>query len=177
MSKLNGKKIAILTEDGFEEVELTSPKKALENEGATVHIVSPKKDKVRAKQGDEWSTDYPVDVVLGQANPLDYDALVLPGGVINPDKLRINENALNFIKGFANANKPIASICHGPQTLIDAELVHGKKMTSVTAIKKDLINAGVDWIDQSVVVDQNFISSRTPEDLPDFNSKIIEILL
>lgn len=176
MSALADKRIAILTEDGFEEVELTSPKEALEKEGAKVDIVSPQAEKVRAKEGDEWTKDYPVNVNLSNANEDDYDALVLPGGVINPDKLRINNEALSFVKSFFENGKLVAAICHGPQILINAETVKDKRITSVEAIKVDLINAGSKWEDSEVVYDNGLITSRTPDDLPAFNAKIIEVL-
>lgn len=176
MNTLQNKKVAILTEDGFEEVELKSPLEALKNAGATVEIISPKKDKVRAKEGDEWSKDYPVDLSLSNANVEDYDALILPGGVINPDKLRVNDEAIDFVKSFFEKNKLVAAICHGPQVLINAEVVKGRKLTSVEAIKADLINAQSEWEDSEVVYDQNLITSRVPKDLPAFNKKIIEVL-
>ena len=174
MKNLEGKRIAILTEDGFEKVELTSPKEALEAAGAKVDIISPQSQKVRSKTGDEWGESLNVDITLSNADPNEYHGLVIPGGVINPDKLRVNEAALNFIKSFSNAGKHIASICHGPQVLIDSELVAGKKMTSVAAIKKDLINAQAQWEDTEVVTDGGLTTSRTPDDLPAFNQRIIE---
>src|SRR5690606_28942466 len=130
MGKLNGKRIAILTEDGFEQIELTSPKEALKNEGAQVDIVSPREKVVRSKKGDEWDDEYAVDMPLNQARVDDYDGLLIPGGVINPDKLRTNERALSFVRDFFTAGKPVAAICHGPQVLIDAEVVEGRKLTS-----------------------------------------------
>ncbi|GGC28839.1 glutamine amidotransferase [Parapedobacter defluvii] len=172
--ELKDRKVAILTADGFEEIELTSPRDAIQLAGGVTHIVSPKRDIVRAKKGNEWSLDFDVDVPLDQANPADYDALLLPGGVFNPDKLRVNEQALDFVKAFFEAGKPVAAICHGPQVLIDAEVVEGRKMTSVKNIRKDLINAGALWEDSAVVVDQGLVTSRTPDDLPDFNEKVIE---
>lgn len=171
---LKNRNIAILTEDGFEEIELSSPRKALDEAGATTHIVSPHKDKVRAKEGDEWTKDYIVDKTLEETSAEDYDALMIPGGVINPDKLRVNEKALAFVKAFFAAGKPVAAICHGPQVLIDAEVVKGRSLTSVKAIRKDLINAGANWEDEEVVADQGLITSRTPKDLPAFNKKIVE---
>lgn len=174
MEKLKDKKIAILVADGFEEIELSSPKEALENAGAKTVIISPSTDKVRSKQSDEWSSDYPVDVNLQEAEEDKYDALLLPGGVINPDKLRTNKSAIALLNAFWERNKPIAAICHGPQLLINADLVRGKKMTSVEAIKMDLINAGADWEDSAVVVDDGLITSRTPDDLPEFNKAIIK---
>jgi|SRR5690554_689169 len=175
MEKLKGKKIAILTENGFEEIELTSPRQALLEEGAEVHIVSPQTEFVRAKSGDEWSKNYKVDTELQTAAVNDYDALLIPGGVINPDKLRTNEKAISFVKGFFEENKPVAAICHGPQVLINAAVIDGKKMTSVNAIKLDLINANAQWEDKEVIEDQGLITSRTPEDLPAFNEKIVEV--
>jgi protease I len=174
MEELTDRKVAILTADGFEEIELTSPRDALQLAGATTHIVSPNKDVVRAKKGYEWSLDFDVDVPLEHANPDDYAALLIPGGVINPDKLRVNEKALDFVSAFFKAGKPVAAICHGPQVLIDAEVVKGRKMTSVKNIRRDLINAGALWEDSAVVVDQGLVTSRTPDDLPDFNEKVIE---
>lgn len=174
MGNLTGKTIAILTEDGFEEIELTSPKEALEKAGADVKIISPKSGTVRAKEGDEWKGDYTVDIELQYASPGDYDGLLIPGGVIHPDKLRTNSDALGFIRSFFDHGKPVAAICHGPQVLINAEVVEGRKMTSVDAIKVDLINAGTHWEDSEVVVDQGLVTSRTPKDLPAFNKKIVE---
>lgn len=174
MESLKNRKIAILTEDGFEEIELTSPREALVDAGATVELVSPKKDVVRSKEGDDWKAEFKVDRVLETVSADDYDALLIPGGVINPDKLRVNEQALSFVRDFFKSGKPVAAICHGPQVLIDAEVVEGRKLTSVAAIKKDLINAGAEWEDSEVVNDHGFITSRTPEDLPAFNAKIIE---
>ena len=174
MGTLSERKIAILTEDGFEEVELTSPKKALLDAGATVHVVSPKRGSVRAKEVDEWKGEYPVDKNLSEISANDYDGLLLPGGVVNPDKLRTNEEALSFVKDFFRAGKPVAAICHGPQILIDAEVVEGRKVTSVAAIRRDLINAGAQWEDSEVVTDEGLVTSRTPQDLPAFNSKIVE---
>ena len=174
MSTLNGKKIAILATDGFEQVELTQPKQALEEAGATVHIVSPKSDSIKGWDETDWGESFDVDVSLDQANADSYDALVLPGGQINPDKLRAEDKAVQFVRQFGQQQKPIAAICHGPWTLIEAELVRGKKMTSFPSIKTDLKNAGADWVDQEVVVDQGIITSRNPDDLPAFNETIIK---
>lgn len=173
MATLTGKTIAILTENGFEEVELTAPKKALEDAGATVHIVSPQK-KVRAMKEKEWSIELPVDVNIADAKVEDYDGLMIPGGVINPDLMRINEDCVAFVQSFFHANKPVAAICHAPQLLIEAGVVDGKKLTSYPSIKKDLMNAGADWVDEEVVVDNGLITSRSPKDLPAFNKKIVE---
>ena len=174
MSTLNGKKIAILATDGFEQVELTQPKQALEEAGATVHIVSPKSDSIKGWDETDWGESFDVDVSLDQANADSYDALVLPGGQINPDKLRAEDKAVQFVRQFGQQQKPIAAICHGPWTLIEAELVRSKKMTSFPSIKTDLKNAGADWVDQEVVVDQGIITSRNPDDLPAFNETIIK---
>ncbi|HEY4539973.1 MAG TPA: type 1 glutamine amidotransferase domain-containing protein [Faecalibacter sp.] len=169
------KKVAILTEKGFEEIELTSPKQALEDAGFTTAVISPQQGKVKAKSGDDWSKDYSVDVQLSDAKAEDYDALLLPGGVINPDLLRVNDEAIQFVRHFFEKGKPVAAICHGPQTLINAEAVKGKKMTSVEAIALDLKNAGALWEDSEVVEDQGLVTSRVPKDLPAFNQKIVEI--
>lgn len=173
--KLKTKKVAILATVGFEEDELTSPKKELENNGATVHIVSDK-DKltswVHTHWGDEFSADKKVDAVSVD----DYDLLLLPGGVINPDKLRRNKTAVKFVKEFMESGKPVASICHGPQMLIEAGVVEGKEMTSFHAINTDLKNAGANWKDEAVVTDENLITSRSPADLPQFNQKVVEYL-
>ena len=174
MKSLEGKKVAILTETGFEEVELTSPKQALEEAGAEVHIVSPQKQRVKAWDHDHWSIELDVDKNIDDVNETDYDALVLPGGVLNPDKLRTNENAVKFVKDFVEAGKPVAAICHGPQTLIETGLLEGRTMTSYPAIKTDLINAGVDWVDREVVIDNGLVTSRSPKDLQAFNKKMIE---
>jgi len=174
MGKLSGKKVAILTENGFEEVELTSPKKALEDAGATVVIVSPQKGKVKAWNHDHWSIELPVDVQLPAANAEDYDALVIPGGVLNPDQMRMNKDCVAFAQEFLEASKPVAAICHGPQLLIETKMISGREMTSYPSIKTDLINAGVSWHDQEVVVDNGLVTSRSPKDLPAFNKKMIE---
>jgi len=174
MKSLQGKKVAILTENGFEEVELTSPKQALKEAGAEVEIVSPQKDKVKAWDHDHWSIELEVNRHIDDAKETDYDALVLPGGVLNPDKLRTNENAVAFVKDFIEAGKPVAAICHGPQTLIETGLLEGRTMTSYPSIKTDLINAGADWIDREVVVDNGLVTSRSPKDLDAFNEKMVE---
>lgn len=175
MTKLKNKKIAILVADGFEEIELSSPKKALEDAGAKTYIISPSDGHVRSKSGDEWSKDYTVDIALQEAEENEYDALLLPGGVISPDKLRTNKTAIALINAFWERDKPIAAICHGPQLLINADLVRDKKMTSVEAIRVDLINAGADWEDLEVIIDERLVTSRTPEDLPAFNKAIINV--
>jgi protease I len=174
MEKLKGKTVAILTENGFEEVELTSPKEALEEAGATVHIVSPQKNKVRGWNHDHWSIELSVDKNLSDAKADDYDALMLPGGVLNPDKLRRNKEAIEFAKDFLETGKPIAAICHGPQLLIETNLLEGRDMTSFPSVQTDLKNAGVNWHDREVIVDNGLVTSRSPEDLKAFNKKMIE---
>jgi protease I len=164
MKKLNDIKIALLTENGFEQVELTRPKSALENAGAKVDVISPQHGKVKA-----W--DKTADV-----KPADYDALVLPGGVMNPDKLRQNGDAVNFVKEFLQSGKPIAAICHGPQILIETGLLKGKTMTSFPSLKTDLRNAGVNWVDKEIVHFDNLITSRKPADLDAFNEELIKTL-
>jgi protease I len=174
MQTLNGKKVAILVEDGFEQIELTSPKQALEQAGATTHIISPKRDKVKGWDETKWGQEFPVDAPVEQANANNYDALLLPGGVMNPDKLRINKSAVQFVRSFFDQGKPVAAICHGPWPLIEANVVKGRKMTSYPSLQSDLKNAGANWVDQEVVVDQGLVTSRNPDDLPAFNRKMIE---
>ncbi len=174
MANLSNKKVAILTENGFEEVELTSPKKALEDAGITVDVISPQQEKVKAWNQDHWSIEVPVDVNLSDANADDYDALVLPGGVMNPDKLRQNKAAVDFAASFLNAGKPIAAICHGPQLLIETGLLQDRELTSYPSLQTDLRNAGATWHDQEVVTDNGLVTSRTPKDLPAFNQKMLE---
>lgn len=174
MPNLSNLTIAILTEEGFEQIELTSPREALEKAGVTVHIISPKKVEVKAWNETDWGTRVKVDKQLSDANPDDYDGLMLPGGVMNPDKLRVNEEAVEFVKHFLETGKPIAAICHGPQTMIETGLLEGRRMTSYPAIKSDLINAGVDWVDEEVVTDHGLVTSRSPKDLPAFNKKMLE---
>lgn len=174
MGQLSNRTIAVLSESGFEEVELTEPVKRLKEEGATVHVISSKSRTIKAWNHDHWSIEVDVDKTIDEVNANDYNGLLLPGGVLNPDQLRINEDAIAFIKAFFEAGKPVAAICHGPQTLINADVVKGRKMTSVKNIAQDLINAGADWSDEEVVVDQGLVTSRTPKDLPAFNDKIVE---
>ena len=167
-------KIAILFTKGVEQVEFTSPKQALEDAGMTVDVVAPDGGKVRAWNHTEWGDEFQVDVPLSEANPEDYDGLVLPGGVMNPDKLRRNEDAQRFVRHFFEAGKPVGAICHAPWTLIDAGVVKGRRMTSYHTLQTDLRNAGATWVDQEVVVDNGLVTSRNPDDLPAFNAKIIE---
>lgn len=174
MTNLNNRRIAILTENGFEEVELTSPKQALEQAGARVDVVSPQKEKVKAMKDHQWSIEVPVDKHISEAKAEDYDGLMLPGGVFNPDQLRGNAEAIDFIKAFFEAGKPVAAICHGPQSLITADVVRGREMTSYPSIEPDLTNAGARWVDRTVVVDQGLVTSRNPDDLPAFNKKMLE---
>ena len=169
-------KIAILITDGFEQSEMTEPKKALESAGAKTVIVSIAQGKVTGWKSKTWGDEFPVDQDLNQANAEEFDALLLPGGVMSPDKLRMNEQAVNFVKSFVKAGKPIAAICHGPWTLINAEAVKGKTLTSYSSIKIDLINAGAHWVDQEVVQDGMLITSRKPEDIPAFNQALIALL-
>ena len=174
MAQLDGKKVAILVENGFEQVELTEPRKALDQAGAETQIVSPAGGKVKAWNFTDWGEEFPVDVPLDQADPERYDALLLPGGVMNPDALRRNAAALAFVKSFFDTGKPVAAICHAPWTLIDAGVVKGRRMTSYPSLQTDLKNAGAEWVDQEVVVDQGLITSRSPKDLPAFIQKMIE---
>ena len=174
MLTLSGKRVAILTENGFEEEELTSPKKALEEAGATVDIVSPQKERVKAWDHDHWSIELPVNVQVENAQVEDYDALVIPGGVINPDKMRINKHCVAFTQQFLEQGKPVAAICHGPQLLIETGMIEGRNVTSYLSVKTDLQNAGAIWQDKEVVTDNGLVTSRSPKDLPAFNKKMIE---
>ena len=174
MQNLKDKRVAILTTDGFEEDELTSPKKALEKSGATVHIVSPKTNEVRGWKKGQWTISLPVDITVSKANPEDYDAIMIPGGVINPDKMRRDPECIAFARSFLEAGKPVAAICHGPQLLIETGLLRDRKMTSFSSIKTDLINRGAEWKDEEVVTDHGLVTSRSPADLDAFNTKMIE---
>ena len=173
-TKLQGKRIAILATDGFEQSELEEPKKALESEGAKCHVVSLKGGTIKGWKGKDWGTLVDVDVEVGKADPMDYDALVLPGGVINPDLLRIDRGAVAFVRSFVADGRTIGAICHGPWTLVDAEGVRGKTMTSYPSIRQDLVNAGANWIDEEVVVDAGLVTSRKPSDIPAFNRRLVE---
>lgn len=172
---LNGLKVAILVTDGFEQVELTEPRKALDQAGARTQIVSPKDGQVRGWKFTDWGENLPVDVKLDGAKAEDFDALLLPGGVMNPDELRTLPKAVAFAKAFLDAGKPVASICHGPWTIIETGAARGRRLTSWPSLKTDLRNAGADWVDQDVVVDRNLVTSRKPDDLPAFNPKMIEL--
>lgn len=176
MEKLNQLKVAILTENGFEQSELTSPKEAMENKGIAVEVISPQQGEVKAWDKDNWGITVKVDRTLSDARPEDYDGLFLPGGVMNPDKLRQNKDAVEFVKRFYESGKPVGAICHGPQVLIDADIVRGKEMTSYPALRTDLVNAGANWVDREVVTDQGLVTSRSPADLEAFNNKLLEEL-
>lgn len=171
---LQGKKVAILVADGFEQVELTEPRKALDEAGAETEIVSPAGGHVKGWEETEWGERFEVDMPLDRANANDYDALLLPGGVMNPDKLRMEPKAARFVKEFFKQGKPVAAICHGPVILIDAGVLKGRTVTSYPAIKADMANAGATWVDQEVFVDNGLVTSRKPDDIPAFNRKMIE---
>jgi protease I len=175
MGKLSGRKVAIVVTDGFEQVEMTEPKKALEAEGAETAIVSPKPDRVKGWKHTEWGDTFDVDVPIAEADPGDFDALVLPGGQMNPDKLRLEDDVIAFVRSFFDDGKPVAAICHGPWLLIDAGVAPGRKLTSWPSIRIDLRNAGADVVDEEVVVDRGLVTSRKPDDIPAFNRKMIEV--
>jgi len=176
MASLKGKKIAILATDGFEQVELTQPRKALDEAGAKTFVVSPKSGEIKGWEFKDWGDTVKVDKTLEGANPNDFDALVLPGGVINPDHLRMDPAAINFVRQFVATGKTVAAICHGPWTLLEAGALRGKTVTSWPSLKTDLKNAGANWVDQQVVTDGQFIFSRRPDDIPAFSNAIIESL-
>ncbi|MGB3592471.1 MAG: type 1 glutamine amidotransferase domain-containing protein [Nonlabens sp.] len=168
------KRVAILATDGFEEIELTSPKKALEDAGIQVDVISPSGNRIKAWNEDNWGDTYDVDKSLSEVSASDYNSLMLPGGVMNPDQLRQDENAVKFIKSFFEQKKPVSAICHGIQPLIDADVLEGRKLTSYPSLRKDVENAGGNWVDEAVVCDEGFTTSRTPDDLEAFNSKMVE---
>jgi protease I len=172
--KLTGKRVAIVVTDGFEQDELVKPRQALEEAGATTEIVSPNREKVKGWKYTDWGSEFKVDKQVGKADPNSYDALMLPGGQMNPDHLRMDKTTVQFVQSFVRSGKPIAAICHGPLTLIEAGAVKGRRMTSYPSIQTDLQNAGADWVDQEVVTDQGLVTSRTPDDIPAFNRKMIE---
>jgi protease I len=172
---LNGLKVAILVTDGFEQVEMTEPRQALDEAGAETRLVSPKDGQVKAWNFTEWGDTFPVDTPLNSARPEDFDAILLPGGVINPDKLRALPEAVAFARAFCDAGKPVASICHGPWTIIEAGAARGRRLTSWPSLKTDLQNAGAEWVDQEVVVDQGLVTRRKPDDIPAFNPEVIKL--
>lgn len=172
---LDGLKVAILVTDGFEQVELTEPRKALDEAGADTRIVSPKDSEVRGWNFTDWGQKLPVELKLDQARPEMFDALLLPGGVINPDKLRMEPKAVAFVRGFFDAGKPVAAICHGPWPIIETGQARGRKMTSWPSLKTDLKNAGAEWVDQETVVDGKLLTSRKPDDLPAFSREMLRL--
>lgn len=174
--KLANVAVAILATNGFEQSELTTPKKAIEEAGASVDVVSPEAGKIRGWNHTDWGDEVPVDRTLEAAHPHEYDAIVLPGGQINPDLLRVSARAIEFIQGFADQGKPIAAICHAGWLLAEAGLVKGRRLTSYPSIRTDMENAGADWVDEEVVRDRNIITSRKPDDLEAFCRSIIEAL-
>jgi protease I len=171
---LNGKHVAIVATHGFEEAELTEPLKALRAAGAEVDVVSPASGAIQGFKHFERGVQVPVDMSIEDADARDYDALVIPGGLANPDQLRVNDSVLDFVRGFFSAGKPVGAICHGPWVLVNADVVQGRRMTSVPTIRRDLENAGVDWVDADVVVDKGLVTSRTPTDLKAFCAKLVE---
>lgn len=171
---LNGKHVAIVATHGFEEAELTEPLKALRAAGAEVDVVSPASGAIQGFKHFERGVQVPVDMSIEDADARDYDALVIPGGLANPDQLRVNDSVLDFVRGFFSAGKPVGAICHGPWVLVNADVVQGRRMTSVPTIRRDLENAGVDWVDADVVVDKGLVTSRTPKDLKAFCAKLVE---
>ena len=173
--ELEGMKVAILATDGFEQSELTEPRKALDAAGATTEVIAPKEGTLRGWNHTEWGKEVAVDRTLQGADPREYDALVLPGGVMNPDKLRTIPSAVAFVKSFFDAGKPVAAICHGPWTLIESGAASGHRMTSWPSLKTDLRNAGAEWVDQEVVVDGKLVTSRKPDDLPAFNREVVKL--
>jgi protease I len=175
MDNLEGVKVAILVTDGFEQVELIEPRQALDEAGADTQVVSPKDERVRGWNFTEWGDEVAVDVPLDRARPQDFDALLLPGGVMNPDNLRMQPEAVAFVQAFFDARKPVAVICHGPWTVIEAGAARGRRIASWPSLKTDLRNAGAEWVDQEVVVDANLVSSRKPADIPAFNREMLNL--
>jgi protease I len=174
MANIQGKRVAILATDGFEQSELIELRNALEQAGARCTIVSPKTGEIRGWKGKDWGDTVRVDKTLDECSPQDFDALVLPGGQINPDKLRMEEKAVRFVRQFVEAAKPVGAICHGPWLLVEADVVRGRKVTSYESIKTDMKNAGAEWVDEEVVVDNGLVTSRKPDDIPAFCQKLIE---
>ena len=172
--KLSGKRVAILATDGVEQVELAEPRAALDEAGAKTTLIAPKAGKIKGWQHDHWGEEFPVDLTLDRASPDDFDALMLPGGVMNPDRLRMDDRAVKFVKAMADAGKPIAAICHGPWMLVEADVVRHRSVTSWPSLETDLRNAGADWSNQEVVTDMGIVTSRKPDDIPAFNRKMVE---
>ena len=172
--ELQGKTIAFLATDGVEQIEYTEPRKAVEQAGGTAHLISLESGEIPGFNHLDKGDTFPVDKAVGEASADDYDGLVLPGGVANPDFLRNDKDAVGFVRSFFEAGKPVAAICHGPWTLVETGMIKGKKMTSYESIKTDLKNAGANWVDEEVVVDNGLVTSRKPDDLPAFNKKMIE---
>ncbi len=172
--KLNGKKVAILVSDGFEQVEMTEPRQALDEAGAQTVLVSPQDNQVKGWQHDHWGESFPVELKLDRAKASDFDALLLPGGVMNPDHLRMNEKAVEFVRDFFQESKPVAAICHGPWMLVETGAVQGRTVTSWPSLQTDVRNAGGTWVDREVVTDNGLVTSRKPDDIPAFNRKMVE---
>jgi protease I len=172
--ELTGKRVAILVADGFEQIEMTEPRKALELAGAKTDIVSPARGEVQGWNRDQKASKFQVQAALISANPDDYDALLLPGGVMNPDQLRTKPEAVEFVRSFFRNHKPVAAICHGPWLLAEADVVRGRKLTSWPSLQTDLRNAGATWVDQAVVQDDGLVTSRKPDDLPSFNAEMLQ---
>jgi protease I len=172
--KLKGKHVAVLATNGVEQSELTAPMEALRNAGASVDLISLDKNGIKAWNEKNWGDTFDVDVEIGEADPDRYDSLVLPGGVMNPDRLRIDARAVEFVKAFFEQGKPVAAICHAPWLLVEADVVRGRRVTSWPSLQTDLRNAGADWIDQEVVADGGLVTSRKPQDLPAFCEKMVE---
>jgi protease I len=172
--KLEGKRVAILATDGFEQSELIEPKRALEEAGAETDVIAPKEGRIRGWNVKNWGDEVEVNTLVADADTSDYDALLLPGGVMNPDRLRMNADAVRFAKSFFDAGKPVAAICHGPWTLVEAGVVSGRRMTSWPSLQTDIRNAGGEWVDAEVVTDRGLVTSRKPDDIPAFNAKMIE---
>ena len=172
--QLRGKRVAILATDGVEQIELTEPRKALDAAGARTVVVSPKSGSIKGWDHDHWGETIPVDQSLDDARADQFDALMLPGGVMNPDHLRRNERAVQFVRSFFDAGKPVAAICHAPWMLVEADVVDGRTITSWPSLRTDIRNAGGDWVDREVVTDQGLVTSRKPDDIPAFNRKMIE---
>jgi protease I len=173
---LNGVKVAILATDGFEQSELLVPRRALDDLGATTEVISLKTGRIKAWNHKEWGEEVAVDKTLESVDVKNYDALLLPGGVLNPDTLRMNPQAVEFVKAFFNAKKPVGAICHGPWTVIEAGAAKGRTMTSWPSLKTDIQNAGGKWVDQEAVVDGNLVTSRNPKDIPAFNREVAKLL-